>query len=238
MSVALDDESVPCYDIRMQRSSKEEWDALWRGIREVSGFFPDGAIFIGGIAVYLHALAQKLAAGWIEFSHDGDLYISLTDYADLRDIVEVTVNRRLNKHQFVREGVEFDVYVEHNNGLRVPYKDIAAASTVVDGIRVASLEHLLVLKLDAYAARRGSAKGRKDERDLIRIAHMLTTSGVHKERLKRLVTDEMLAQLLLVVQSSEFSPIAADNVKLASKLRSEFVKMIGEIRAIMKQRKS
>ena len=89
--------------------------------------------------------------------------------------------------------LEFDVYVEHNDGLRVPYKDIAAASTVVDGIRVASLEHLLVLKLDAYAARRGSAKGRKDERDLIRIAHMLTTSGVHKGRLKRFVTDEMLA---------------------------------------------
>ena len=198
----------------------------------MSGFFPDGAIFIGGIAVYLHALSQNLTGSWIEFSHDGDLYISLADLADLSDLVELTTNRRLNNHQFVRESIEFDVYVEHNNSLRVPYKDAARASSVVDGVRVASLEHLLVLKLDAFAARRGSAKGRKDERDLLRIAHMLATSGVHKDRLVKFVTDDMVALLLHVLQSSsEFSAIAPNNMKLANKLRSEVVKLISEVRA-------
>lgn len=44
-----------------------------------------------------------------------------------------------------------------------------ANSVVIDGIRCASLEHLLILKLDAYADRKNSAKGDKDERDLIKI---------------------------------------------------------------------
>jgi predicted nucleotidyltransferase len=37
---------------------------------------------------------------------------------------------------------------------------------VLGGIRVASLGHLLVLKLEAFADRRGSTKGDKDAKDL------------------------------------------------------------------------
>jgi hypothetical protein len=44
----------------------------------------------------------------------------------------------------------------------------------------------------------------------------------------------MVVLLLLVLQSSEFAAIAPDNVKLANKLKSEFVKVIGQVKASMK----
>lgn len=218
----------------MSRVGKDEWEALWRGIRELSAYFPAGVVFIGGIAVYLHAVARQLPSKWIEFSHDGDLYISLVDFSDLRDLEEVTPNRRLQKLQFIKDGMEFDVYVENNNGLRVPYKDIVSASLVVDSTRIASLEHLLVLKLDAFAARRGSAKGRKDERDLIRLAHMLAETGVNKKRLRPFLTADMVSLLGTIVSSTEFVAMSPDSMPRAGKLRSEFVKVFGEVRAASK----
>lgn len=159
-------------------TSLEEWNALWKGIREINDLFPDGVVFIGGVAVYLHIDRDGLPPGFVEFSHDADLYFSLADFADLRDIEEVTANRRLNKHQIIRHGVEYDIYLERHNSLAVPYSEARAHSVVIDGMRVACLEHLLVLKLDAYRSRRGSSKGAKDERDLIRICYLLAGKGL------------------------------------------------------------
>ena len=51
----------------------------------------------------------------------------------------------------------------------VPYDQVAAHAMRYDALRVASLEHLCVLKLEAYRDRRSSAKGQKDAKDLIRI---------------------------------------------------------------------
>ena len=73
-----------------------------------------------------------------------------------------------------------------------------ASSQVIDGVCIASLEHLLVLKLDAYASRRGSAKGAKDERDLIKILHLLDQSTLRAGRLESYLTDEAIAMLGLV----------------------------------------
>lgn len=156
----------------------EEWNALWKGIREINDLFPDGVVFIGGVAVYLHIDQNALPPGFIEFSHDADLYFSLADFSDLRDMEEVTANRRLNKHQIIKHGVEYDIYLERHNSLAVPYSEAFAHSVVIDNIRTACLEHLLVLKLDAFSSRKGSSKGAKDERDLIRICYLLAEKGV------------------------------------------------------------
>lgn len=72
----------------------------------------------------------------------------MADFSDLRDVEEVTANRRLNKHQFIKNGIEFDVYLEYNNSLRVPYADAWARSSVIDNVRVASLEHLVLLSFN------------------------------------------------------------------------------------------
>ena len=212
----------------------ETWAALWRAICELSELFPEGLVFIGGIAVYLHARAARLASWGIEFSHDGDFYVSLADFSDLRDAEEVTVNRRLNKHQFIKNGIEFDVYLEYNNGLRVPYADAWTRSSIIDNVRVTSLEHLLLLKLDAYADRKASAKGRKDERDLIRITHILSRQQIHKTWLEPYATAEDVRLLTGAIRSPEFVSMT-QNVRQASKLRTNFQTVLDAVREVVEK---
>lgn len=207
----------------------EEWAKLWAGIREISELFPDGIVFIGGVAVLLHVRHQKLPERFIELSHDGDFYVSLADFADLRDLEEVTANRRLNRHQIIKNGTAFDVYLENHSALTVKFADALAASRVIDGVRVASLEHLLVLKLDAFASRRGSAKGAKDERDLIKICFLLSESTLRAERLTNYLTNEAVATLGLVRQSSEFMTLCGGNAHQARDLRTAVLRIIEQV---------
>lgn len=148
--------------------SSEEWDLLWKGIREIHEWFPDGMVMIGGIAVWLHA-RTVMDCAYIDLSHDADFYLSMADYADLRELEAVTQNRRLGKCQIIKNGIDFDIYVENQSDLVVPYSAIAAHSVVIDGIRCACLGHLLALKYKAWQDRRSSSKGGKDLKDLARI---------------------------------------------------------------------
>jgi hypothetical protein len=217
-----------------RRIDPDEWAKLWAGIRELSGFFPDGIVFIGGIAVLLHVRDRRLPEGFVELSHDGDFYISLADFADLRDLEEVTANRRLQKHQIVKGGVEYDVYLENHNDLRVKYADAMQAATTIDGVRVASLEHLLILKLDAFGSRRGSAKGDKDERDLVKICYLLSRSKVHDERLAKYLTPEAVALLGSLRRSSAFLVLCGGNAHEARDVRKAVVEVIDRIERIEK----
>lgn len=213
----------------MQRVDAEEWGRLWAGIRELSELFPDGIAFIGGVAVLLHVKDHKLPERFIELSHDGDFYVSLADFADLRDLEEVTANRRLNKHQIIKNGLEYDVYLENHNRLIVKYADVMSSSRVVDGVRVACLEHLLLLKLDAYRSRRGSAKGTKDERDLIKICYLMKTRGPRKEPLRRYLVAEAIEALGQLRKSAEFMNICGGNAHQARELREA---MLGVVEAV------
>lgn len=207
----------------------EDWRRLWDGVRGFSELFPEGVVFIGGIAVLLHVRSHKLPDRFVELSHDGDFYVSLADFADLRDLEEVTANRRLNKHQIIKNGMEFDVYLENHNALSVKFADAAAASQVIDSVRVASLEHLLLLKLDAYRSRRGSAKGGKDERDLIKICLLLDEGPMNLERLGPYLTPEEMETLTLVKKSSEFLGVCGGNAHQARDLRTRVLRVIARI---------
>lgn len=222
----------------MARVSREEWAKLWAGVRELSEWFPDGLVFIGGIAVLLHVRGQKLPERFIELSHDGDFYLSLADFADLRDLEEVTANRRLNKHQIVRDGIEYDVYLENHNDLRVKFSDVMQASQVIDRVRVASLEHLLILKLDAYSSRRGSAKGSKDERDLIKICFLLSKSPPHRARLAGYLSSKDVDLLGRLEKSSEYMPLCNANAHEARALRQSVAAVISRIARIQGGRES
>lgn len=147
---------------------EHNWDLLWRGIREIHEWFPDSMVMIGGIAVWLHA-KTVMDCAYIDLSYDADFYLSMADYADLREIEVVTQNRRLGKCQIIKNGIDFDIYVENQSSLSVPYVDIVAHSVVIDGIRCACLGHLLSLKYKAWQDRKASSKGGKDLRDLARI---------------------------------------------------------------------
>ena len=205
----------------------ETWKILWDTVCELSDHYPDGVVFIGGVAVYLHARASRIPPSWVEFSHDGDLYISFADFADLRDIEDVVANRRLTKHQFIKRGVDFDVYLEHNNGLRVSYADVLEHSRVIDRVRVASLEHLLLLKLDAFADRKGTTKGRKDERDVIRLARLLAPPHrVVRAQIAAYASGGDVVRLRELERSREFAQVTGGNHKQASALRGDVDRLI------------
>ena len=208
--------------------SNSDFSELLLACQEISALFPDGVVFIGGIAVYLHTINSEETASLAEFTHDADFYISIADMSDLRDIEELTPNRRLNKHQLIKRGFEFDIYTERHSALIVPYDEISAHAVSYDRMRVASLEHLLVLKLEAYRDRRSSAKGQKDAKDLIRIAlaAQKRNKKFDKNLIKGFLGEEHLTLLETVQRGPEMLALAKGNAKLAKSYRDTFSKMI------------
>jgi hypothetical protein len=182
-------------------------------------------VFIGGVAVYLHAINNPQTRAAAETSHDADFMLSLSDFADLRDTDEVVANRRLSKHQVIRDGIEFDVYVERQNRLLVPYDEATAHAVSYGPVRVACLEHLLVLKLEAFRDRARSAKGDKDARDLVTIARV-AGAKVRRELVTPFLRDQH-AQLLDDVSASQvFTYLAKGNAHEAKALRTAFSRFV------------
>ena len=188
---------------------------------EISEELP-GAVFIGGVAVYLHSLSKSLPFRG-EGSHDADFMISFLDYGVLKDEEEVTHNPRLRKHQIVYEGVGFDVYVEKLSRLVVPYDEALAHAEWLDGVRVAALPHLLVLKLEALADRGHSSKGEKDRRDVVKICALMGTSFDHDlvEPYLRPRTEEVLRE---IEKGRTFHDLAGGNAHAAKKMRTAFTR--------------
>jgi hypothetical protein len=143
--------------------------------------FPDDMAVIGGLAVAVHASRRPLLAPLIASTHDADVMVSLSAYADLRDLYELTPNRRLDKTQLITDRVEFDVYVEHQNRLPVPVPVVLAYAVPGPPFPVACAEHLLVLKAEAAVARGASRKGAKDRADLLLL--LLCSDPAHSDRL-------------------------------------------------------
>ncbi|HVS47264.1 MAG TPA: hypothetical protein VMS32_11475, partial [Verrucomicrobiae bacterium] len=154
-----------------------------------------------------HAFA--LGEAFQEVSHDADLYLSLTGKSQLRDEYELSRNPRLNKDSVTIDGEDIDVYVEHQHHLGVPYDTLVAYAQVTNGVRVASLEHLLVLKLDAAANRQGTQKGEKDVRDLVKVVALLDRP--RQELLKPLQSVERSTMLHKVIARKDIGRILGLN---------------------------
>ncbi|MGH8282938.1 MAG: hypothetical protein ACRESE_03740 [Gammaproteobacteria bacterium] len=200
-----------------------DWRAVLQAAQTLAEDCP-GAVLIGGLAVYLHTQNRPLGKlpvsreRLVEFSHDVDTYISLQDLGALRDLFEVTANERLHKHQVTVGRIEADLYVEHNNKLRVPYDELVAHASTYGSMRVAAVGHLLVLKLDAEAGRGGTAKGDKDTRDLVKMA--VLASNEDQDLLETYLDPRNLARLREVGASPKaFTLITRGNALNAKQLR-------------------
>lgn len=181
----------------------------------------EDVVFIGGVAVYLHSTVARELAVAPEASHDADFMISFSDYGVLKDEEEVTPTPRLGKHQMVVDGVEFDVYVERLCRLVVPYDEVLAHSKVVESVKVACLEHLLVLKLEALAKRGHSSKGDKDRRDVAKIGLLLGPKA-KRSLVSPYMRDELEELLADVARGPVFLDLCQKNAHLARKVRSKF----------------
>jgi hypothetical protein len=209
----------------------KDFERLLRACTEVAIGFPDGVVFIGGIAVYLHAVNTLSVADLAETTHDADFYISLADMGDLRDLEEVTSNRKANKHQFRRHGFEFDIYTERQSRLIVPYDMVMGYSETYESVRVAGLTELFCLKLEAYRDRQSSAKGTKDAKDLLRIAAIAAArKGFDAERAAAYLSDDHASLLDGIGRGPAPMEMARGNAVKAKALRSMFVGMVAPLR--------
>lgn len=212
------------------QDDKTGFEELLRACHDLAEMFPEGVVFIGGIAVYLHAINNEAAKPFAEFTHDADFYISLADMADLRDLEDVTPNRRLNKHQLIKRGFEFDVYTERHSALIVPYDSVVAHAVSYGEFRVTCLEHLFALKLEAYRDRQESVKGQKDAKDLVRIALIAGTGTMHfnASLAAPYLGDQHVALLQRIAKGPEITAMARGNAKTAKQLRRYFEKIVAE----------
>lgn len=201
-----------------------DFEHLLRCCYEISSLFPESVVYIGGIAVYLHTINIEEIASLAEFTHDADFYISIADMSDLRDIEEVTPNRRLSKHQLIKGGFEFDIYTERYSSLIIPYDQVKAYSKSYDVISVACLEHLFVLKLEAYRDRIKSSKGAKDAKDILRISQITSASKkkLRPELIEGYLSDIHIDLLKQIEKGPEPMSLAKGNSQLAKNIRKVF----------------
>lgn len=203
-------------------------------VQETGQLYED-LVYIGGIAVYLHAINHERTQEFAEATHDADFYISLANLSDLRSIEEVTVNKRLAKQEFRKSGFAFDVYAERQSDLPVPYDMVAAHATDYDGVKVAALEELLILKLEAAVDRHASEHGRKDAKDVIRILILANEVDFDAERATAFMSDKHFERLTKIAEGPEFTALAQGNVKVARGLRTMAAKTFEAIRTAFEE---
>lgn len=199
----------------------KEFESLLAACHALSAQLEGQIIFIGGVAVYLHAINSR-HADLAESTHDGDFYISMAEMSALRDQEDVVPNRRLSKHQITRNGFEFDIYTERHSSLIVPYDEVAAAAISYDEVKAAALAHLLPLKLEAYRDRKHSSKGDKDAKDIVRICLLASDKSPRifdAAMAAKYLTQQHLDLLRGVARSPMVPALALGNAKLAKGYR-------------------
>jgi hypothetical protein len=103
-------------------------------------------------------------------------------------------------------------------------------------MKVACLEHLFVLKLEAFADRKDSSKGDKDAKDLLRIATVAARGGQPFVAALAIpyVRDDHLALLQRVEKGAYAMSLARGNAVTAKAIRGEFAALAALIRKAYK----
>jgi hypothetical protein len=204
----------------------EHWAYLQALAKRVGDEFPD-AVFIGGMAVFVHA--ERLGSRWQEGSHDVDCYLSMIGKSAMRDRYDIRYTPHLHKDSVRIEHEDFDVYTEHQHHLAISYEAAAAHSISVNGLRVASLEHLTMLKVDAALGRSGTEKGEKDQRDLLRILTLMTDPK--GDLISLYLTPERQEVLQRVAERSDLLVTMGLNAHEASRHRKHLVERVKALAA-------
>jgi hypothetical protein len=111
----------------------------------------------------------------------------------------------------------------------VPYDEVIAHAVEHEGVRVAALEDLLVLKLEAAVDRYASEHGRKDAKDVIRILLLAEGAGFDAHRSVAYMRADHFERLGHIIEGPEFTSMAQGNVKLAKLMRQKATKVFQDI---------
>ncbi len=203
----------------------EESARVWQSVQDFVALVPEGVVVIGGVAVFLHVLSSKRTDLGSEFTHDADFMIDRAALGTVRDLFEVTVNKRLQMYQVEYSDVEFDIYLERQHHLRVDYAELAMAADDIEGLRVAHKQHLMLLKLAAYKDRGSSAHGKKDSRDLTKLMVLSAKDALLPSAL---FSEEDLALLERALEDGLVG-LTRGNLHQAGTLRKEARKFLARV---------
>jgi hypothetical protein len=209
---------------------------VWHIVADLHSLCDGQVVFIGGVAV--QALTQKLGAAHglpSEATHDVDMAVTIAASGALRDKKLLTPNKRLKKAQITVSAVEVDVYVEYQSGLRFDYTELATyAERLSIGkavkVQIASIGHLVLLKLDALGARASSAHGAKDRRDLAKLFVMGSDRDEDIQIVVGAATGADVSAMQRVLKSTAFTEITRGNAQAASKLRIKAEKFVERVK--------
>ena len=133
----------------------KSWNMLVR-LRKMDFRF----VLIGGWAAYLWTKKNK--------SKDVDIVLEDVSVLDfLKNNFDMKKNAHLKKYEIKTGDIDVDVYVPYYSRLAIPPEDMKKHATVIDGISVATVEALLLLKQGAETDRGLSQKGLKDRIDMM-----------------------------------------------------------------------
>ena len=153
-------------------------------------------VLIGGWAVYLHPRAQK--------SRDIDIVADYGSLLALEKEFGLLKNERLAKYEIRTGEFDVDIYVPKFSRLSYPVEKILENHNVVDGIRVATVPQLLMLKLGAWKDRAETPKGEKDAIDIVSLLYHAESDAkeiVNYHRLKTVACSIRLESNRLVDSS-------------------------------------
>lgn len=176
--------------------------------------YGDDLIVMGDMGVLLRAGQTDPDVN--DFRHDVEAFVTVAAYLDIRDAYEVFLNRQMHKALVMVDGVEVGLYLEHQNRLRFDFGNIAFRAGEIEGIQVASLEHLLFLKLTTAGDRWSSSHGSKDQRDIAKI--LLLLENMEPEIGLSAATDTDLRLLESVLSSTAFMELAQQDAGRAKNL--------------------
>lgn len=173
-------------------------------------------VLIGGWAVYLYSRSLK--------SKDIDIIVEYSQLAKMKENEIVSKNDRLKKYEIKTGEFDVDIYLDHYSELGIDIARIKQNVVTKEGFSVPCLEVLFLLKLHAWNNRRGSAKGQKDELDILSLAFLPEFDwGNYKQLVGKYgfgENDKLFIDLLK--SKKNLKELDINNQKLA-KLRKEII---------------
>ena len=179
-------------DYYHQHITDKSWLMLQGLVKECS------FVLIGGWAVYLYTHSLK--------SKDIDIVVSLEELGKMKTKFEIVKNDRLKKYEAHREEVDIDIYVEHYSDPGIPAEDLNKRVVEREGFKIPAIETLLLLKQNAWRERRGSAKGTKDEIDMLSLLIAGIDSGTYMELLVEYHRENWKDDLVTLIRNRSSIP--------------------------------
>lgn len=176
-------------------------------------------VLIGGWAVFLYTKALK--------SKDIDIVIDYDALDDFKRDFDISKNERLKKYEAKFEGIDIDIYLPHFSEIGFPLEELEKYSQSIEGFLVPVPEILLILKIQTFEKRKGTAKGKKD---LIDIFSFLSKKIIDWRKYKELIENYGLAKTNedlknLVSLQTPIPELHLSNHKIA-KLKKEILRKL------------